>query len=307
MHKPVLLKEVIEMLDPRENQNFIDCTLGNGGHSGEILKKTGPNGRLLGLDWDAAAVERAKLALGEFGERAVLINASYTEVKKIVQENNVQPIDGALLDLGLSSDQLESSGRGFTFQKNEPLDMRFSTDGKLTAETIVNEWSAAEIEKMLKENADESWAKAIATAIEMEREFKPIKTTFELSMLVNSVVHAKNKRINAATKTFQALRIAVNDEFGNIRRVLADLADIVQPGGKIAVITFHSIEDRIVKTYFKTESIDCHCPPESPICTCGHKAKFKILTKKPIIATAEEVRENPRARSAKLRVVDVVR
>lgn len=304
-HKPVLAEEVIRLLDPKPGQNFVDCTVGGGGHSELILQKICPNGKLLGLDWDKNAIMIAEERLSQYKNNLVLVNSSYTNVKQVVYEHKFLPISGALLDLGLSSDQLQHSGRGFSFQVNEPLDMRFSPEtNELTAAEIINEWSAKEIEKIFSEYGEEKFSRKIAEEIVKQRKENKFKTTGELVALIVRTVPQSKTRINPATRVFQALRIAVNHELDNVTEVLKDLLEIIEPGGKIAVITFHSLEDRIVKQYFKQESRACICPSELPECRCGHHARLKLITKKPVVPTEKEISENFRSRSAKLRVVE---
>ena len=304
VHKPVLVKEIIDHLAPKKNENFIDCTVGGGGHAEEILKLTGPKGKLLGLDWDSQAIERTKEHLADYKSRLVLVNDTYTNVKQVIYDKGFDSVNGVLLDLGLSSDQLQASGRGFTFQANEPLDMRFSLENDLTAADILNDWPKGKIIQILREYGEEKFAKRIAESIVARRKFGQIKTTLELVTAIVSTVPTFRGKPHPATKTFQALRIAVNDELENVKNALKDIVDVLEPGAKIAVITFHSLEDRIVKEFFRQESKDCHCPPEIPVCRCDHEATLKIITKKPISPSDEEVEENFRSRSAKLRVAE---
>ncbi|KKQ79701.1 MAG: Ribosomal RNA small subunit methyltransferase H [Parcubacteria group bacterium GW2011_GWC2_38_7] len=305
-HKPVMLKEVLHYLVPQKNQNYIDGTVGGGGHTEALLRAIAPEGKVLALDWDGSAIARTKERLKEFKDRLILANETYTNLEKIVYDQKFEKVSGILLDLGLSSDQLQNSGRGFSFQLDEPLDMRFDPDqNNLTAEQIINAWSADELMKILRDYAEEKSAFRIIQAICEARKEKEIKTTGQLVDIILQEFPRRGK-IHPATKTFQALRIAVNQELENVKRFLESAGKVLEVGGRLAVITFHSLEDRIVKQYFKQESLDCRCPREIPICQCGHKAIFKIITKKPILPSAEEVKENFRARSAKLRVVEKV-
>ena len=306
-HKPVLADEVVQSLDPRPGRNYIDCTVGGGGHAEKILAATEPDGKLLGLDWDGEAVNRAGERLARYGRRAMLVQSSYTKIKEVVYDKKFNSFHGILLDLGLSSDQLQNSGRGFSFQVNEPLDMRFAPgENDLTAGQILNEWPESEIEIILRENANERNARKIARAIVEQRKTKKFASTLDLTQLVMNVAPPRfgRARINPATKTFQALRMAVNDEIGNIQKFLSAVMEIMPSGCRLSVITFHSIEDRVVKDFFKLNSRDCLCPPEIPVCRCGHKAQLKLITHKPITPSEKEVQENFRARSAKLRVVE---
>jgi len=305
-HKPVMLTEVLHYLDPQPNQNFVDCTVGGGGHTEALLRAIAPNGRVLALDWDGGAIGRVAQRLEEFKNRLILVNDSYTSLEKIVYAQKFNEIYGILLDLGLSSDQLQNSGRGFSFQSNEPLDMRFDPEGReLTAAQIINEWSIDDLIKIFRDYGEEKSAFRIAKKIEQERKNKEIKTTGELVAIIAQVMPRRGK-IHPATKIFQALRIAVNDELENVKNVLEGAHQVLSKGGRLAIITFHSLEDRIVKQYFKQESRECICPPELPECRCDHEAKWKIITKKPVIPSAEEIQENFRCRSAKLRVAQKI-
>jgi 16S rRNA (cytosine1402-N4)-methyltransferase len=306
VHKPVLVKEVIEHLAPLKNENFVDCTVGGGGHAQAILELTGPKGKLLGLDWDVGAIKKSHEALSEYKDRLILINETYVNLKQVVYDQKFNKISGLLLDLGLSSDQLQNSGRGFSFQNNEPLDMRFSAENELTAEKIVNNWPEADLKEILYKYGEESFASKIVKAIGEKRKEEPIKTTEQLSELIESVYPKRRGKLHPATKTFQALRIAVNNELVNVEVALKDIVELMKPGTRLAVITFHSLEDRIVKQYFRQEAKDCLCPREIPECRCGHKAKIKNINKKPLIPSEEEIAENPRSRSAKLRVIEKI-
>lgn len=292
IHTAVLKKEVIEYLNPGQNENFVDCTIGEGGHSEEILKLTGPAGKVLGIDLDPLQVSAAQWLQAQFGERIILVNESYANLKEIVERKNFSPIKGVLLDLGMSSAQLEGTQKGFTFRLEQGLDMRYNDQqGYLTAEKIVNEWPEHDIEKILKDYGEEKFSKKIAKNIVEARKNGRIKTTFQLIEIIKNSIPPvyKKQKIHFATRTFQALRIAVNDELENIKNVLPQALSILAPGGMLAVISFHSLEDRIVKSFFAKE----------------HKKKtLKILTKKPVSSSREEARSNPRARSAKLRVIE---
>ena len=256
MHIPVLQKEVIGYLDPKPNDNFIDCTIGDGGHTLTILEKTGPNGKVLGIDLD--------LRIKNLGKRVILVNDNFANLKEIVKKNKFRNVSGILIDLGISSWDLEESGKGFSFQKQESLDMRYNSENQLTAEKIINFWSALEIEKILTNFGEEKFAEEIAGEI--------------IKAATPGWYH--RKKIHPATKTFQALRIAVNDELNNLEKVLPQALEILKKGGRLVVISFHSLEDRIVKNFFRN---------------------LEILTKKPVTANQVEIKANPRARSAKLR------
>lgn len=282
MHIPVLQKEVIEYLNPKPNENFIDCTIGEGGHTLAILEKNGPEGKVLGIEFDA---QLYKKLLESDINRLVLINDSYINLEKIVKKERFQLVSGILFDLGLSSWHLDKSGRGFSFLRDEPLDMRYNPGSPLTAGKILNDWSEKEIEKILKEYGEERrFVRRIAKEIIEARKLKPIKTTFQMVEIIKKAVTGKYERgrIHPATRTFQALRIAVNDELSNLEKALPQALEILEKGGRLAVISFHSLEDRIVKNFFRQN--------------------LKILTKKPIRPSPEEIKLNPRSRSAKLRV-----
>lgn len=309
-HVPVLLKEVIENLNPKPNQNFIDCTLGGGGHALAILKLNSPRGKVLGIDLDKSAIEIVKLKMKNEklkANRLIAVNANFKDLKKIVLQNNFKNISGILIDLGFSSMQIADPEKGFSFLLDAPLDMRYGEEGE-TASEIINNRPRSELERILKEYGEERFAKQIAKEICEARKRKPIRTTFELVGIISKAVPKRfqHGRIHFATKTFQALRIAVNDELNNLKSFLPQAVEILAPGGRLAVISFHSLEDRIVKYFFKRESTDCLCPKEIPFCQCKHKASLKIITKKPIIPTEEEVEINPRSRSAKLRVAEKI-
>lgn len=307
-HEPVLLEEVIKYLDPKPNQNFIDCTLGNGGHTIAMAKMIGPNGKLIGIDLDDKAIETAESRIGdqESRKRIILVRDNFKNLEKIIDENNFGPVQGILLDLGISSSELQDRERGFSFQVNAPLDMRYGGGG-VTAKETVNEWPEEELEKIFKEYGEERYSKQIAREIAKSRREKGIETTLSLVNIIEKVYRGKPKpKIHFATKIFQALRIAVNDELNNLKEVLPQAIKILEREGRLAVISFHSLEDRIVKNFFKKEARDCICPPELPVCRCGHKSQIKIINKKPIIPSSEEINKNPKSRSAKMRVVEKI-
>jgi len=282
MHIPVLKKEVLQYLNPKPNENFIDCTINGGGHTYTILEKIKPNGKVLGIELDKDIFYKLSLSKTD---RLVLTNDSYTNLKKIVEKYKFGLISGILFDLGMSSWHLEESGRGFTFLKDEPLDMRYSLENDLTAEEIINNYSQEKIEKILKEYGEERFAKRIAKKIIQTRPRK-IKSTFQLVEIIKKAVPGKRTKIHPATRTFQALRIAVNDELNNLKKALFQAVKVLEKGGRIVIISFHSLEDRIVKNFFKEEA---------------KKGSLRILTKKPVIPSQEEIKINRRSRSAKLR------
>jgi 16S rRNA (cytosine1402-N4)-methyltransferase len=290
MHVPVLIKEVLHYLDPHQNENFIDATVGEGGHAIEILKKNGPNGRVLGIDLDKEQIKNANDRFKQFGERIILKNDSYANLKEVAEKIGLDSVNGILLDLGMSSWHLEKSGRGFSFMKNEPLSMNFGEKSDLTAEKIVNEWPESEMERIFKKYGEEKFSKKIAKKIAEKRKIKKISASIELVDIIKESLPVKFQggRIHFATRVFQALRIAVNKEIDNLNQVLPKAIETLSNGGKLVVISFHSLEDRIVKIFFKEMSA---------------LGKATILTKKPIIAGPEEILNNPRARSAKLRAI----
>jgi len=295
MHIPVLQKEVLQYLDPKPNENFIDGTLGYGGHTISILEKTGPGGKVLGIEKDAEMIKNVsgRKEIKNFKNRLILENNSFVNLKEIVEKNKFKSVSGILLDLGMSSWHVDSSKKGFSFLKNEPLDMRYSELNPLTAEKILNYWSQQELEKIIKEYGEERFSQSISRKIADARKIKKIETTGQLVDIIRQGISssAAHQKIHFATRTFQALRIAVNDELNSITRVLPQALEILNKGGKLAVISFHSLEDRIVKNFNKDSN---------------QKQLATILTKKPIIATLEEVKENPRSRSAKLRVISKI-
>jgi 16S rRNA (cytosine1402-N4)-methyltransferase len=272
--------------------------VGGGGHAHGILKGSALDGELLGMDADPLAVDSAGERLAEFGERATLVQGNFADVEEIALEHGFHPVDGILLDLGLSSLQLEAAGRGFSFQLDGPLDMRFDPSQATTAADLVNTLSRQELADILFRYGEEPRSRRIARAIVAER---PINTTGELAALVKRAV-GRRKRLHPATRTFQALRMAVNEEMECLAEALPQAVRLLAPGGRLAVISFHSLEDRLVKQFFRREARDCLCPPEELICTCGHRAALGIVTRKPIRPSTEEVASNPRSRSAKLRI-----
>ena len=300
-HRPVLYQQTIEYLAPKRLGLYLDCTAGAGGHSEGILKASFPDGKLLALDLDPLAVRLTTARLAQFGERAKVIQASYLEAARILQQMGWDAVDGILMDLGVSSMQLDQQERGFSFRYDAPLDMRFDPGRGLSAADLLNQLAEKELADLIWRYGEERFSRRIARKIVENR---PIRTTFQLADLVRAAVSGPHGKIDPATKTFQAIRIAVNDELRTIEQAIPSLISLLKPKGRLAVISFHSLEDRLVKQAFKRESVDCICPPEQLLCTCGHKASIKLLTSKPVVATEQENEENPRARSAKLRVLE---
>jgi len=289
MHIPVLQKEVLEFLSPKADENFIDATIGGGGHAFEILKHTAPNGKLLGIDVNLAAIEdlKEKIKNEEIKNRLILICGNFSNLQNIVRDFNFNSVRGVLADLGFSSGELEASGRGFSFLRDEPLDMRYGKN-ELTAEKIINNWSDQDLTKIFREYGEERFADKIAAAIVRDRKTKRIETTFELVRIIrqSTPYFYHRRRLHPATKVFQALRIAVNDELNNLNKFLPQVLDVLVSGGRLAIISFHSLEDRIVKNFLKEKK---------------REGLIEILTKKVTRPRHEEIAQNPRARSAKLR------
>jgi len=298
IHVPVLYQEVLDGLQVKPGGRYIDATVGGGGHARGILMASAPEGKLLGIDADPTAVAVAREQLAEFGKRVILVQGNFAALEEIALEHGFCPVDGVFFDLGLSSMQLEAAGRGFSFQLDGPLDMRFDPGQTTTAADLVNTLSVEELAGILSRYGEETQAWRIARAIVAER---PINTTGELAALVGRTV-GRRRRIHPATRTFQALRMVVNQELECLAEALPQALRLLVPGGRLAVTSFHSLEDRLVKEFFRREARDCLCPPEAPICTCGHQATLGIITKKPIRPSAEELVANPRSRSAKLRI-----
>lgn len=290
-HLPVLLQETVDGLDPQPGDDVIDGTVGAGGHAAVLLEKTAPDGRLLGLDLDEAALDAARNRLAPYGSRAMLVRANYREAKQMVSDHQFEPVQAALLDLGFSSMEIDDPTRGFSFRSEGPLDMRFDRRQELTAADLLNTLSADQIALILAKYGEERYARRISERIVSERAERPFRTTSELVDAVAKAVPARYRqgKLHFATRTFQALRLAVNDELGNLETALPDLVDCLSPGGRLAVISFHSLEDRIVKRFFREQA---------------SAGRLKVLTKRPITAKAEEIKSNPRSRSAKLRLAE---
>ena len=305
-HESVLEGEVIQNFNLLEGSLIVDGTLGDGGHA-ELLLKNTTRVRVLGIDRDLRAIERSEKRLAPFRDRITLVHGNFGDIKTILKKENVMNVDGLLLDLGVSSPQLDSPDRGFSFMRNGPLDMRMDSSQKITAADLLVELPDERLVSVIKEYGEERFSKRIVRAIRQAQKQSAIKTTLQLSNIISSVIHASRQtKIHPATRTFQALRIAVNGELEHIKKALRDSVDILQESARVIVISFHSLEDRIVKNFFKTEEKGCVCPPKIPVCSCGHKQRLKIITRKPIIPAVEEVRRNSRASSAKLRVAERV-
>ena len=304
-HKPVLLEECLEALAIRPEGTYLDGTLGRAGHSLEIVKRL-TTGRLIGIDQDAAAIEAAQVRLADYMDKVTLVRSNFSHLGEILQELQVDGVDGMLFDLGVSSPQLDDPARGFSYMHDAPLDMRMDERAPLSARDVVNDWSQEELRRILYEYGEERYAPAIARAICRRREERPIETTFELVDIIKSAMPAAAllEKQHPAKRSFQAIRIAVNGELDVLPPMLEAAADGLRPGGRLAVISFHSLEDRIVKKTMQELARGCICPPEFPVCVCGRKPKVKLITRKPIVSQETELEDNPRARSAKLRVAE---
>ena len=304
-HKPVLLAECLESLNIRPDGVYVDGTLGRAGHSLEIVKRL-ETGRLICLDRDQAALDAAAVRLRDYKDRVTLVHANFENLTEVLSELGVSRAAGMLFDLGVSSPQLDDASRGFSYMADAPLDMRMDRSDSLTAWDIVNTWDAAALRKILYEYGEERYAPKIAAAIERRRSERPIETTLELADLIRSAMPpaALREKQHPAKRSFQAIRIAVNDELGAVSRMMEAAIPLLAPGGRLAVITFHSLEDRIVKSAMQQAAKGCTCPPEFPVCVCGKKPQIRIVTRKPIVSGPAELEENPRARSAKLRIAE---
>ena len=299
-HIPVLFDEVLDLLRPQANGRYIDGTLGAGGHTAGLLQKSAPSGRVLVFDKDAEAIAFAKKQLEPFGERVTYVHASYAEMGRIAPTNGFDQVDGILLDLGLSSRQLDNAQRGFSFMKDGPLDMRFDTSQGETAADLINNLDETTLADILWRYGEEKSSRKIAQMMVAER---PFTTTTQLAEKIAQTVRRRG-RIHPATQTFQALRIAVNRELETVETGVMAALELLGQNGCLAVISFHSLEDRFVKQTFRQLSQDCTCPPEQPVCTCGGQAKFRLITRKAVQASAEEIAQNSRSRSARLRVIE---
>ncbi|UCE98480.1 MAG: 16S rRNA (cytosine(1402)-N(4))-methyltransferase RsmH [Dehalococcoidia bacterium] len=303
LHIPVMLSETIESLSVKAGGRYIDCTIGSGGHAAAIMQQSAPGGQVLGIDADPEAIKFAKKRLRDYGSSILICNNNFVNLETICLNNNFKPVNGILFDLGLSSLQLNGNGRGFSFQTESPLDMRFNPKQSITAANIVNTLTEVELAEIIRDYGQESNYRRIASYIAKER---PIKTSLELAKVVERVVGSRRGKIHPATKTFQALRIAVNNELENLELALKQAVDLLGFEGRLVVISYHSLEDRIVKRYFKRESSDCICPAKVMNCNCNHTARLKLINKRVTTPSVEEVKANPRSRSAKLRVVERV-
>ncbi len=300
-HVPVLLQEAVECLLVQPGCRYVDCTLGSGGHAEAILRASMPHGRLLGIDADPEAIKIAGARLEPYREEVLLVNDNFDRLESICRAHNFAPVQGIMFDLGMSALQLQDRTRGFSFQLDAPLDMRFSPTQTLTAAEILNTFSVDEIASLIKEYGEERRCRFIARQIVQNR---PIATSLQLARLVERVAGGGERRIHPATRVFQALRIAVNQELECLKKTLEQAANLLAQGGRVVVISYHSLEDRLVKEFFQQETRDCLCPPEAPACTCGHSATLRLVTRRVIRPSPAEIEANPRSRSAKLRAAE---
>jgi len=301
VHIPVMVNEVVEALNVQPGCRYVDCTLGLGGHALAILAKTGPSGRLLGIDTDPEAILNAKEKLVNFTGQTYFINDNFGNLEKICRENNFIPVDGILFDLGISSLQIDTMERGFSFKSDSEIDMRFNPEQEVSAMDVVNTMPEAMLSRLIWEYGEETRSRQIAANIVRNR---PISSASKLAKIIEQTVGGQRGKIHPATRTFQALRIAVNNELEILEEALKQTITCLSSGGRLVVISYHSLEDRIVKQFMKRESSECICPSDSPVCTCNHVQTVKIIEKKVITPSLEEIRENPRSRSAKLRVME---
>ena len=305
-HKSVLLNETIDGLNIKPDGIYVDGTLGGGGHAYEVCRRLGEKGSIIGIDQDAAAIEAASARLKDFGEKVTIVRSNYCDMKSKLHELGIDKVDGIVLDLGVSSYQLDTAERGFSYREDAPLDMRMDTRQKMTARDIVNDYTEADLYRVIRDYGEDKFAKNIAKHIVQARAVRPVETTAELSEIIRASIPMKfqKKSGHPAKRTFQAIRIELNRELDVLRDSLDDMIDLLNPGGRLCIITFHSLEDRIVKSAFRKNENPCTCPPDFPVCVCGKKSKGSIITKKPILPSEEELEYNSRSKSAKLRIFE---
>ena len=308
IHKSVLFDECMEGLNIKPDGIYVDGTLGGGGHSSGICEKLGPDGILIGIDRDRDALDAASKRLEQYDCQKYFVQSNYSDIVQVLDDLGIDKIDGALLDLGVSSFQLDNPERGFSYMNDAPLDMRMSQDDDFTAWDVVNGYDQKELTRIISKYGEERWASRIADFIVKAREDKPLESTFELVDVIKKAIPASARRTgpHPAKRTFQAIRIEVNDELGQLERAVEEFCQVLAPKGRLCIITFHSLEDRIVKEIFNNRANPCTCPKEFPICVCGNKADIKKVTGKPVIPSEAELEENPRARSAKLRIAQKI-
>lgn len=305
-HISVLLEKTIDSLNIKPDGIYVDGTLGGGGHSLEICRRLGENGRLIGIDQDMDAIHAATERLHEYADKVTIVHSNYQDIDSVLRGQGISGVDGIVLDLGVSSYQLDNAERGFTYREDTPLDMRMDQSQTMTAKDIVNEYSEMELFRIIKEYGEDSFAKNIAKHIVLARQQKPIETTGELNEIIKAAIPAKVRQNGGhpSKKTFQAIRIELNRELDVLEQSLDKMIGLLNPGGRLAVITFHSLEDRIVKNIFRRNMNPCICPPEFPVCTCGRIPTGRVVTRKPIIPDETEIEHNKRAKSSKLRVFE---
>lgn len=307
-HKSVLLYETVDSLNIKPDGIYVDGTLGGGGHAYEVLKRLGPDGRLIGIDQDADAIRAASERLSEYKDKVTIVRSNYREIREVLSGLGISKVDGIYLDLGVSSYQLDTAERGFTYRENAPLDMRMDQRNEKTAADIVNEYSETELYRIIRDYGEDRFAKNIAKHIVREREKGRIETTDQLVEIIKAAIPAKIRAEGGhpAKRTFQAIRIELNRELEVLNDSIDTMIGLLKPGGRLSIITFHSLEDRIVKTRFRTNENPCICPPDFPVCVCGRKSMGKVITRKPIVPDEQEIEENKRSKSSKLRVFERV-
>ena len=305
-HKSVLLEETINGLNIRPDGTYVDGTLGGGGHAYEIARRLSDKGSIIGIDQDAAAIEAAGIRLKDFGEKVTIVRSNYCEMKSRLHELGIDKVDGIILDLGVSSYQLDTAERGFSYREDAPLDMRMDTRQTMTARDIVNDYSEMELYRVIRDYGEDKFAKNIAKHIVAARGRAVIETTGQLTQIIRESIPMKYQKMSGhpAKRTFQAIRIELNRELDVLRDSLDDMIDLLKPGGRLCIITFHSLEDRIVKSAFRKNENPCTCPPDFPVCVCGNVSKGKVITKKPNLPSKEEQEYNSRSKSAKLRIFE---
>jgi 16S rRNA (cytosine1402-N4)-methyltransferase len=305
-HAPIMVSEILSLLQPEQGGVFVDGTLGGGGHAQAVLERLPAGGRLYGIDRDGEAIAESSRRLTPFGDAFTAIRGNFFDMKSLLLQRGIKTADGILLDLGVSSHQLDAPERGFSYHSEAPLDMRMDTSAPLTAYDVVNTYPAPELARIFREYGEERFAGRIASALVRARESGPIRSTTQLAEIIKAATPAANRweGQHPARRSFQAIRIEVNGELSGLRQALADAAELLSPGGRLCVITFHSLEDRIAKQLFRELENPCTCPPKAPVCICGKKPVVRILTKKPLTAGQQELEENARSRSAKLRAIE---
>ena len=305
-HRSVLLEETVNGLNIRPDGIYVDGTLGGGGHAYEICRRLGDKGRMIGIDQDEAAIEAAGIRLKDFGEKVTIVRSNYCEMKSVLHGSGIDKVDGIVLDLGVSSYQLDTAERGFSYREDAPLDMRMDRRQTMTARDIVNDYSEKDLYRVIRDYGEDKFARNIAKHIVIEREKRSIETTGQLTEIIRGAIPMKfqKKSGHPAKRTFQAIRIELNRELDVLKNSLDEMIDLLNPGGRLCIITFHSLEDRIVKSAFKKNEDPCTCPKDFPVCVCGKVSKGSILTRKPILPGPEEMEENSRSKSAKLRIFE---